>query len=225
MKNKLLAGVAMMLLALPAFSATEQELKTAIEGAYTLTMRSMLTGQVKKPGTVLYMNKPGIQANKPSAVLKATIVQDGEIEQLGGGSILAGDSGKTLEVGEEMYLYNYQIKEDSVTFLYGTVQSYEMQIGNSRKMRPYQLGLQFTYSEGLGTVDAQRVLDDMSAFFSTAKQAAASNDNSLSLGQTPEEVIQIMGPPNRKVELGSKMIFTYDDLKIIFENGVVVDVE
>ena len=57
MKNKLLAGVTMVLVALPAFSAADQEHNAAIDGAYTLTTRSMLTGQVKKPGTVLSVSR------------------------------------------------------------------------------------------------------------------------------------------------------------------------
>lgn len=225
MKQRLLWTVIMILLSSSAFAATKQELKDAIESKYQLTTRSMLTGQVKKPGTVLYVARPGIQANKPSTVAKATVIEDGEIEALGGGSIIPGDAGKTLDVGEEMYLYNYQIKDDSVTFLYGTVQSYEMQVGNSRKMRPYQLGLQFRYSGGLNAVEPDRVLDDISAFFSTAKEAVTSDENTLRLGQTMEEVAVIMGPPKKKVDLGSKVIYTYDDLKIVFEDGVVSDVQ
>lgn len=217
----------LLLLMVPglAVSADKKELGAAIEAKYELTSRSMLTGQVKKPGTVLYVTQSGIQANKPSAIAKATVIEDGELELKGGGSFISGDSGKTLEVGDEMYLYNYQVKKNYVNFLLGTVKSYEMQVGNSRKMQPYQLALQLKYSGGIADIGVDRILDDLAGYFSTVKEVANSDTNTLRLGQSPEEVIEVMGPPNKRVELGSKMIFTYDDLKVVFEDGSVADVQ
>ena len=92
-------------------------------------------------------------------------------------------------------------------------------------MIPFKLALQFKYDGGLGGVETQRILDDMAAFFSTTQEVAESGDDTLKIGQTPEQVVEIMGPPKRKVDLGGKLIYTYDDLKIIFENGAVVNVE
>lgn len=214
-----------VLLPILAFAATKKEITSAVESKYQLTTRSMLSGQVKKPGTVLYVIHEGLQANKPSSVMKATIVNDGEVEQLGGGSIIPGDAGKTLSVGEEMYIYNVKASKKVVNVFFGTVQSYSMQVYGKTKMQPYQLVLQFTYSEGVPAVDASRVVEDIARFFATDKEVAASDDDTLKLGQTPDQVVAIMGPPTRKVDLGGKLIYTYDDLKITFEDGVVVNVE
>ena len=47
----------------------------------------------------------------------------------------------------------------------------------------------------------------------------------ISLGQTTEEVVAALGKPPRVVNLGSKKIYVYSDLKITFVNGRVTNVE
>ena len=216
-----------LLLLVPALAtgADKTEIASAVEAKYELTSRSAFSGQVKKPGTVLYVSHEGLHANKPSTFMKATIVKDGEVEQLGGGSIIPGDAGKSLSVGEEVYLYRVQVTKKAVNVFFGTVESYSMQVGGKMKMQPYQLALQFTYSEGVPAMEASRVVDDIARYFSTEKEVAAADDDTLKLGQSPDQVVSIMGPPKRKVDLGGKLIYMYDDLKITFENGAVVNVE
>jgi hypothetical protein len=48
---------------------------------------------------------------------------------------------------------------------------------------------------------------------------------SLQLGMTVDEVIAIKGSPKTRVDLGSKVILTYEDLKITFERGKLTDVQ
>lgn len=48
---------------------------------------------------------------------------------------------------------------------------------------------------------------------------------SIQLGMTPEQVIAIRGSPKTRVDLGSKIVLTYDDLKLIFEKGKLADVQ
>jgi hypothetical protein len=47
----------------------------------------------------------------------------------------------------------------------------------------------------------------------------------IGLGQTPDQVIAAVGQPTRIVNLGAKQIYTYPDMKVIFMNGVVSDVQ
>jgi hypothetical protein len=44
-------------------------------------------------------------------------------------------------------------------------------------------------------------------------------------GQTPEAVVGILGQPERIVDLGSKLIYVYRELKITFVDGKVADVQ
>jgi hypothetical protein len=47
----------------------------------------------------------------------------------------------------------------------------------------------------------------------------------VSLGQTSDQVVAILGPPLKKAQVGTKEIYSYKDLKVIFVNGKVKDVQ
>jgi hypothetical protein len=48
---------------------------------------------------------------------------------------------------------------------------------------------------------------------------------SIEKGMTPDQVEEAMGKPDKKVNLGTKMIYVYKDLKVTFLNGKVSDVQ
>jgi hypothetical protein len=47
----------------------------------------------------------------------------------------------------------------------------------------------------------------------------------VSVGQTPDQVVEALGQPEKKVKLNTKTIFYYKDMKVIFVNGKVTDVQ
>ncbi len=47
----------------------------------------------------------------------------------------------------------------------------------------------------------------------------------IALGQTPNQVTAIMGTPKQIVDLGSKKIYKYPDMKVVFTDGKVSDVQ
>ena len=47
----------------------------------------------------------------------------------------------------------------------------------------------------------------------------------VSLGQTIDEVTANIGPPARIIDLGAKKIYVYQDMKIVFQDGKVSDVQ
>jgi hypothetical protein len=56
-------------------------------------------------------------------------------------------------------------------------------------------------------------------------QAAAAEPASIEKGMTPDDVVAAMGQPEKKVTLGAKQIYYYKDMKVIFMNGKVSDVQ
>jgi hypothetical protein len=58
-----------------------------------------------------------------------------------------------------------------------------------------------------------------------AAQAAPAEPTSIEKGMTPDQVEAAMGQPDKKVNLGSKQIYVYKDLKVTFLNGKVSDVQ
>lgn len=154
-----------------------------------------------------------------------TSLPDRPSTSAGGGNYTGGDSGHTLKIGEKMYLYTIQTKPEALTLIYGTVDSYERSEKGSTKSQPYQLALRFEYDGGLQAVDTERILKDVSSFFTTESEAASSDVNTIKIGQTPEEVLAILGAPEKKVDPGSKLIYMYKDMKIVFVDGKVADVQ
>ena len=48
---------------------------------------------------------------------------------------------------------------------------------------------------------------------------------SIEKGMTPDQVEAALGKPDKKVNLGSKQLYIYKDMKVTFVNGKVSDVQ
>lgn len=55
--------------------------------------------------------------------------------------------------------------------------------------------------------------------------APAAPPPTVALGQTPDQVVAILGQPQKKAELGTKQIYFYKDVKVTFVNGKVKDIQ
>jgi hypothetical protein len=58
-----------------------------------------------------------------------------------------------------------------------------------------------------------------------AADPPAADPVSIEKGMTPDDVVAAMGQPEKKVTLGTKQIYYYKDMKVIFINGKVSDVQ
>jgi hypothetical protein len=47
----------------------------------------------------------------------------------------------------------------------------------------------------------------------------------VGLGQTPDQVTAALGQPTRVIDLGTKKIYVYKDMKVTFKAGKVSDIE
>jgi hypothetical protein len=56
-------------------------------------------------------------------------------------------------------------------------------------------------------------------------QAQAQPPPTIQMGQTEDEVVGMIGQPEKKIVLGSKEIFVYKDIKVTFIGGKVADVQ
>ncbi len=59
----------------------------------------------------------------------------------------------------------------------------------------------------------------------TVAAAPAAAPKTVSLGQTPDQVMGTLGQPKNIMDLGAKKIYVYLDLKVTFKDGKVSDVE
>jgi len=58
-----------------------------------------------------------------------------------------------------------------------------------------------------------------------APEQPAAEPQSIEKGMTPYQVEAALGKPDKKVNLGTKVIYVYKDLKVTFINGKVSDVQ
>jgi hypothetical protein len=56
-------------------------------------------------------------------------------------------------------------------------------------------------------------------------QAGQAPPPTVALGQSPDQVMSILGSPKQIIDLGAKQIYKYPDMKVVFMNGKVSDVE
>jgi hypothetical protein len=57
------------------------------------------------------------------------------------------------------------------------------------------------------------------------KDAQAANTKTVELGQTPDQVRAAVGAPDKIIKLGPKEIYVYKDMRVVFVDGKVSDVQ
>ena len=207
-------------------AATPEEIRAAIEAKFTLTQRSKWTGKVTQAGTVAVIQKAGTNADPETRLaMQPVIIKHGAIEHAGGGMLMGGDTGLSLKPGDKVYLYDVRVSDDNVTILYGTVDSIELTERGSTRREYYKGALRFQYDGGVAALQPQRILADIETWIKTEADSASSTATTISIGQTPDQVVAILGAPGKQVDLGSKKIFIYKDMKVVFIDGKVSDVQ
>jgi hypothetical protein len=87
-----------------------------------------------------------------------------------------------------------------------------------------KIRFKFDDKEPWGLEDVERLFH--AAFAENeAELRGAEESVDIAAGMSPEDVIAKKGAPKTRVNLGAKTIMTYDDMKLVFENGKLVDVQ
>lgn len=228
-----------------AFALTPDEIKSAIESRYKLTIPGFL-GYFKETGTVLVVQKEGLRADRPRSNFKPTVIKGGKIKTAGGGDLPLGNNvDGNLKIGDRLYLYGVQGGDDYVELSLFTVKTFVVTGSGTRGPVPLQASTRFQYEGGLAGITANQVMADIGGWFKTegrvmdyaepaakdepkARVDAESGNRAVStvqLGQTPEEVIAILGAPDKRILLGAKTVFVYNNLKLVFIDGKLTDAE
>jgi hypothetical protein len=58
-----------------------------------------------------------------------------------------------------------------------------------------------------------------------ATNTASAEPPTVALGQTPDQVMGALGKPKSIMDLGNKKIYVYPDMKVVFHNGKVTDIQ
>ncbi len=209
--------------------AKNNELEESLKAKYELAKTGIGRLRITKTGTVLVIQKDGIYAS-PSGdtVLVANKIVGGELVQKGGllGSFAEKGNNRTLTAGETVYATRIEVRRNEVKFDLITCDDYQVNFrGSSRQIR-YAATIAFQFPEGfLETAGVEAVKKAIDPILLPQAEAQSVKTKTVKLGQAPEEVEAILGKPERVVDLGQKKIYVYKDMKIIFMDGKVADVE
>jgi len=164
------------------------------------------------------------------------VVRNRRIETVGGGDIPPGGNIEpNLKIGDRLHLYGIHTGDGFVELELFTVNTYVVTGSGSRGPTPLQASTRFSYDGGVAAVTADQIIDDIHHWFSVEGEAWSTVDGkkggeagasrTIQLGQTREEVVSILGPPAKIFLLGSKSIFVYPDIKVVFIDGKVTNAE
>jgi hypothetical protein len=203
---------------------------------------------VLEPGTVLVVQKGGILGvPQETAIMAQATYKDGDLHPPGAAArIFLGKDTRYFQVGERVYVRKIDVnqKSDKITFAIFECDS----CNGSTQPLSFKSEVVFEFPKGyLGTAETAQVRDVINQVLSIdagtsntqelqvspaqqtqpvqVNQVAQAQPPTIQLGQTVGEVVAILGQPVTIVNLGSKVIYTYKDLKITFTDGRVSDVQ
>jgi hypothetical protein len=205
-------------------------------------------------GTVLVIQKDGMGASLANEMVTfGNNYKDGRIKHTLGGSLFHQTyTIRDIQAGERLYLLKTEVKDTGVTF---SVQSCDACNGSPSDFdpMPYRAALTFQYPKGYwnntGYAQIQQAISEVFAFANGPDTSMQPNPEpvapsgtqfaqqpqpapvpqqepvKIGLGQTADQVVAGLGQPDKVVDLGSKKIYIYKDLKITFVDGKVSDVQ
>ncbi len=217
----LLVGLAVFGVPAPA-KPDAKALRAALREAYSMTKRDF-GGAVSKPGTIFVVKREGIVAGV--GVPPANTFRDGAVLQDRSvmGAFMDSSGDKTvLAVGDRVFVTDILVTSDTVSvYLLSTTTAQAVVRGSTRQDR-LTASVKFEFPDdelqSLAIADVQKSIEGV-------LKPDTGEVPTIGLGQTEPEVEAALGKPARVVNLGSKIIWSYSDLKVTFVDGKVADVE
>ena len=203
-------------------------------------------------GTVLVIQVDGMAASPVTEFAFGNNYKDGRIKRsLAGSLIHQANNVRDLRAGDRVYLLKTEVKDSGVTFNVQTCDFCDGSTGDFAQM-PYRAALTFQYPKGYWNntdyAQIQQTIGEVFAFAGGPNAGAQPDPEPvapsgaqaapppppqqpqpepvrIALGQTTDQVVSGLGQPDKVVDLGSKKIYIYKDMKITFVDGKVSDVQ
>jgi hypothetical protein len=216
---------------LPAYGqAWKDSLAKGLEATYPLSKRATFSpDRITKQGAVLVIRKDGVTADLSSDLrYSVTKVRDGQVGEAGGAvtALFNKEKSRTFKTGERVYVIDIKIGDRDVMLLLMSVDMFDVANKGATKQTRYKAALKFEFPEGyLATASVPVLTQAIEAVVATEAAVAAASTKTIALGQTRAQVEDILGKPERIVDLGAKVIYVYKDMKVTFVDGKVADVQ
>jgi hypothetical protein len=191
--------------------------------------RKMLGVEGQTPSVILVTQQRGISIKFPMedggyTSAPVTTVEGGKIAGASSGRFLGMTAAETrpLRLGELVYLTDLNVDEGCIRLDLRTVEAETWAFRKAMLVGSLSFPME---PQAITNLSPDAFLAMARPFLLTEEEAAKLPPPTVSLGQTPDEVTAILGQPKRVVNLGGKEIYAYADMKIIFVNGKVSDVQ
>jgi len=239
------AGVfAGILLAKPTI-AQDAALADQLKAQYKLAKMGLDSSgwSVVTPGTVLVIQKGGILGVPPANLaMPPSTYKEGQLH--GPNAFMAAsvaNVSRQLAAGEKVYPIKIDVHGNKVMF---TIVECDACNG-VQQPSTYKSAVVFEFPKDyLSQADPGQVKDVIAQVLAPAQEAGqaaiaepaaqqqapaaiqpAAQPATIEPGQTIDQVVGVLGQPEKIVNLGKKQIYIYKDLKIIFIDGKVSDVQ
>jgi hypothetical protein len=206
---------------------------------------------VVEAGTVLTLNKGGVLGVPyDNMVFCPSHYQDGTLKPPNTMCKLSvAKVSKYINSGEKVYVTKIEIIQKDEKVIFSIVECDSC--NNVQSASQMKSQIVFHYPKGYleGGADAGQVGDIIGQVLTPAadsggdqQQAAAPADQgqqqqvaapaaaaappaSVEIGMTPDQVVGILGQPEKVLNIGPKQIYVYKDIKVTFLNGKVADAQ
>jgi hypothetical protein len=238
-----LAGIA------PALRAQDPhaEIQKRLAAEFKRTKMTADRSDIATAGSVLDLHKDGLVMASTEAVAPPTNTYKNGAISFGFGANMAwgialsaanqqttGIAQRKFVTGEKFWVTEYIVKPDGVVF-----QFYSDPYNDVR----YYGQLKFPFAKNVTPPadDVIKTIEEVITAESDAPEAAPADNaappqqqaapqpsappKTIALGQTTDQVVAILGQPQKIVNLGAKQMYFYPDMKVIFTNGKVTDVQ
>lgn len=212
-----------------AHASSHGDLEEALKAKYEITKTGMDRARITQPGTVLIIQKEGISGDLATdTTFLNNRIRDGQVAQAGGFGAFMQDkkTSRILKAGDKVYVFKIEVKDDQVRYFLITCDSFDVNLHGSTRQTRYKALLSFELGkEFLANATADDVKKAVDVVIQPEQDAKAASTKSVELGQSPEQVQAILGQPEKIVNLGPKKIYVYKDMKIVFQDDKVADVQ
>ncbi|MGA8224755.1 MAG: hypothetical protein WB780_24135 [Candidatus Acidiferrales bacterium] len=220
------------------------ELQKKLTSAFTRTKMTGDKSDIVTAGSVLVLHKDNLLMASTEAIAAPTNTYKNGNISMGFGATMAWNMAlgaanqqaanipqRKFVAGEKFWVTDYIIKDDGVYFVFYSDPFNDVRYYTQLKF-PFQKGavppaddLMKTVAEVITVDSDQEAAPQESAPAPAQAAQSAAPPKTIAIGQTTDQVLAILGQPQKIVNLGPKTMFFYPDMKVIFLNGKVSDVQ
>lgn len=224
------AAVLCLCIAVPFIAESKnKQLEESLKAEYKLTKTGIDRLRITEPGTVFVIQKEGIYANPSIDLGNVTDkVVDGNVQgpKGFGAAFFSNQNDRSLKMGTTVYVTRIDVRNEDVRFDIITCDTSDVNVSGNTKNVRYSATLAFQFPAAfMESADAKAVKKAVDAVLLPQSEVQAAQTRTVELGQTPDQVKAILGAPDKIVNLGTKEIFVYKNMKVIFQDGKVADVQ